>query len=69
MINTILASNLRKLRTDQNMSQGQLATAAGIGRKSIIKYEAATGNPSLYTIEDLASVLNVSVIELLTEGR
>ena len=68
MINHVLAQNLRKYREASGLSQVRLAALSGINRKSIINMEKATGNPSLYTLEDIAKCLDVSIIDLLTEG-
>ena len=68
MINHVLAKNVRKFRIMSGYSQVRLATLSGVNRKSIIEIEKATANPSLYTLEDIAKCLDVSIIDLLTEG-
>ena len=66
MINHVLAKNVRKFRIMSGYSQVRLAVMIGISRKTIINIENATANPSIYTLEDIAKCLDVSIIDLLT---
>jgi transcriptional regulator with XRE-family HTH domain len=63
----ILASNIRTLRREKNLSQEELAHLCGLHRTYIGSIERAERNATLSTLETLASTLNVSVTDLLTK--
>ena len=67
MIDRVLANNLRQERKKRNLTQVQLADMTGIERKTIIYYETCKHAANLNTIEDIATALQISVIDLLTE--
>ncbi len=59
-------ANLKRLRKRKGLSQVQLAEAAGVNRVHLARLESgAMTNPSLDTMERLATALGVSVIGLL----
>lgn len=60
-----LGVNLRKLRLEKSMSQGDLATALSVDRAYISNIENGRMNPTLSTLEKLAGALGVSVDTLL----
>jgi transcriptional regulator with XRE-family HTH domain len=60
-----LGRNLRRIRSDKNLSQGDIARALGIDRGYISNIENGKRNPTLATITKLARALKVSVEELL----
>ncbi len=64
-LRTILALNLKALRTQQKVAQEALALEAGVHRTMLSKIERALTNPSLETLVKLANTLNVNVSELL----
>jgi transcriptional regulator with XRE-family HTH domain len=64
----ILASNLRKIRLSQGLSQERLAERAGLHRTYIGSVERAERNISIDNIEALAKALRVSPTVLL-EGK
>lgn len=60
MAMAILSENVRKLRSDRGLTQRQLADAVGILHPRISEIERKKGNPTLGTIEKLASFFGVS---------
>jgi len=66
-MNTIqfLAHQIRKFRTQQRLSQAELAGKAGVSSSSVHRAENAGGDPTLTTLEGLSKGLGVSMIELL----
>jgi transcriptional regulator with XRE-family HTH domain len=53
-------ATLRLIRTDAQMTQEQLAHAAGVGRSYVGEVENGVRNPTLTTIWQLAAALKVS---------
>ena len=62
----ILAKNLRALRHADGMSQEDLAARCGLHRTYVGSVERGERNVTLSTLEALASVLGVSVTDLLS---
>lgn len=60
-----LGRNLKRIRTEKNMSQGDIARALGVDRGYISNIENGKRNPTLATIAKIAQVLKVSADELL----
>jgi len=60
-----LGKNLRRIRTEKGISQGDIVRALSMGRGFISNIENGKGNPTLTTITKLAKVLKVSIIELM----
>jgi transcriptional regulator with XRE-family HTH domain len=60
-----LATNLRKLRQEQGMSQEAFADHAGIHRTYVSDLERAARNPTITVVEKLAKALGVSAGALL----
>ena len=56
-----LIREIVRCRTEQNMSQQDLADATGIDRSDISKLENGNANPSLRTIQKLAKGLGKKV--------
>lgn len=59
------ALNLRRVRTEQELSQEALADLAGIDRTYVSALERERYSASLDTIEKLADVLKIEPHELL----
>lgn len=57
--------NLKKLRVQRKMSQGDIAHALGIHRSYISGLERGIRNPTLTNIERLAKALEVELSKLL----
>lgn len=63
----ILARNLREYRKQENLSQEEFAAMCGLHRTYVGSVERCERNVTLNTLQIFASVLGVSVAELLTE--
>lgn len=61
----MIGKKLKILRTKRNMSQYDLANAAGVSQGLIWQLEANRKNPGLETLLRLAQALSVSPEELL----
>jgi transcriptional regulator with XRE-family HTH domain len=60
-----LGQNLRKIRTKNNMSQVDLASALNVDRAYISNIENGRMNPTLSTLEKISNALGISSSELL----
>ncbi|MEM9362052.1 MAG: helix-turn-helix transcriptional regulator [Bacteroidota bacterium] len=54
-----------ELRTRKDWSQSDLARACGKDRQAMEKLENGKVNPTLYTLQEVASALEVSLSELI----
>jgi transcriptional regulator with XRE-family HTH domain len=59
------AMRLKRLQTDRQMSQADLAKASGVSREYIARLELAQQDPTLGTLQKLAKALKVKVGELV----
>jgi len=57
--------NLKKLRIQKKMSQGDISRALGVHRSYISGLERGIRNPTLVNIERLAKALEVELSKLL----
>jgi transcriptional regulator with XRE-family HTH domain len=64
-----IAGNVRRLRTDRGLSAAGLARASGVARATLAELEAGRGNPTIETLYGLASVLGVTLADLLVEAE
>lgn len=62
-----LGDRINKLRTQQNLSQGDLAEALNVSRQSISKWETGASTPDLDKIIKLSELFNVSLDELVLD--
>lgn len=60
------AENLRRLRLEHFLSQGELARRAGLHAVTLTRLEGGATAPSTRTVRALAEVLNVEPRELAT---
>ncbi|MDD3337391.1 MAG: helix-turn-helix transcriptional regulator [Lachnospiraceae bacterium] len=60
---------LSERRKELKMTQKDLATEIQVTDKAVSKWERGLGFPDINTIEPLADVLNVSIIELMKSER
>jgi transcriptional regulator with XRE-family HTH domain len=65
-LTTTLAANIRSFREDRGISQEDLADACGLHRTYVGSVERGERNVTLSTLEAFASVMGVSVPQLLT---
>jgi ribosome-binding protein aMBF1 (putative translation factor) len=63
----VLGENVKRLRTGLGFSQADLARAIGTDQSAIGLVELKRANPTLRTIERLATVLETTVVELLSK--
>ena len=64
-----LSRNMLHLRQARNLSQGALASLAGLPRSTVTHIESGSGNPSLRNLIKIADALRVSIEELLARPR
>jgi len=64
-ISTKIGKNLKRIRTEKKMSQGDISRKLGMDRGYISGVENGKRNPTLATIQKLANALGVSADELL----
>ena len=64
----MLAQNIKKLRKQRKLSQEELAKKAGVTYSTLIKLESGVNkNPTIRTLQQVASALDVSLDELTNE--
>lgn len=63
----IIALNLKKLRTERNLSLGQLAAEAGISKTMLSDIEKGNSNPTINTIWKIANGLKVPYTKLIDD--
>lgn len=68
-ITTVLADNIREFRRQHGLSQEDFAAQCGLHRTYVGSVERGERNVTLSTLEVFASVLDVSVPELLTPRK
>lgn len=62
----MLASNIKKLRKEQHLSQEELARKASITYSTLIKIESGLNkNPTLETLTKIAAAFEVKLDELV----
>ena len=66
-VKDILAQNLIKLRTENNLTQTELAEKLNYTDKSISKWEHGETTPPIDVLKDIADLYNVSLDYLVTE--
>jgi transcriptional regulator with XRE-family HTH domain len=60
-----LGENMRRIREEKKMSQGDICRALNLDRAHVSNIENGKQNPTLDTIEKIAQALGVSVDKLL----
>lgn len=60
-----LGKNMKRIRLDKGISQGDISRALNVARSFVSNIENGKTNPTLATISKLAKVLGVSVGELM----
>jgi transcriptional regulator with XRE-family HTH domain len=64
-----IGANVRRLRLERGLTQEALAEAIGLELRSFQRIEAATANPSLAVLVNLADVLGVKPGALLEKAE
>ena len=65
---TIIGNNIRRLRKEKGLRQIDLAIAVGIDSSYLSEIENKKRNPTILLLDNIATVLEVSLIELLTDN-
>ena len=60
-----IGANLKQLRTERNLTLGQLSGLAGISKAMLSEMEKGMGNPTINTIWKIANGLKVPYTRLL----
>jgi len=60
-----LGNNLKRIRLEKGMSQGDICRASGMDRGYISRVESGQKNPTISNLEKIAMALKVSPDELL----
>ena len=60
-----LGKNLKQIRTQKGMTQGDIVRTLGVSRSFVSNIENGKTNPTLSTIKRIADALGVSVDRLL----
>ena len=65
-----LGENIYRLRTEKNLSQGDLADALDVSRQSVSKWENNSAVPELEKLLNMAALFGITLDELVTgEGK
>jgi transcriptional regulator with XRE-family HTH domain len=64
-----VASNVRALRTQADMTLAELASAANLGKSTLAQLESGKGNPSVETLWAIAAALQVPFARIVDEVR
>lgn len=66
-LNKIISSNLKRLRTERNLSLSNLSELSGVSKVMIGQIERGQSNPTINTIWKIANGLKVSYTSLIDE--
>jgi transcriptional regulator with XRE-family HTH domain len=66
-ISAIVASNLHRLRTQAELSIGEVARRAGVSKSTVSALESGTANPSIETLWAIAMALGLPFGQLVLE--
>lgn len=64
-----LAENIRKFRTDADLTQAKLADLVGVTRATVTQWETGWSQPRMGAVEKLSEVLGVSMPELVDDSN
>jgi transcriptional regulator with XRE-family HTH domain len=64
-----VATNVRALRMQADMTLAELATAAGLGKSTLAQLESGKANPSVETLWAIAAALKVPFARIVEEVR
>jgi len=64
-ISLIIGENLKRIRSEHDLSLGQLATMSGVSKMMLSQIEKGTSNPSINTVWKIADALQVPYTSLL----
>lgn len=63
----MVSRNIQRIRTERELSLGELARRAGVSKQTLSKIEQGQGNPTIGTLEEVARALGIRITGLLTE--
>ena len=66
-IGKVIAWNLKKFRTERNLTLGQLSSVSGISKAMLAEIEKGNSNPTINTILKIANGLNIPYTSLMEE--
>lgn len=66
VIKNIIAENMKRLRKEKDLSQKRLSELSGVSIPFVKGLESARQNPSIETLDKIASALGVEIVTLLT---
>lgn len=66
-LNSTLSENVRRLRTNRDLTFDELAKRAGLSKGMLVQIEQARTNPSIGTLCKLANALGVTINRLIDE--
>lgn len=64
-----LAENIKKFRTDADLTQAKLADLVGVTRATVTQWETGWSQPRMGAVEKLSQVLGVSMSELVDDSN
>lgn len=64
-LNNIISSNLKRLRTERNLSLGQLSELSGVSKVMLSQIEKGESNPTINTIWKIATGLQIPYTSLI----
>ena len=65
----MFGDKLKKLRTDNNLTQDELAEKIMVTRTAISKWETNRGYPSIDSLKELSKLFDISIDELIQDER
>src|SRR3954466_7244391 len=63
----VVGRNVRRLRSERQLSLGALAGLAGVAKQTLANLESGTGNPTIETLPAVSRAAGVGVTWLLRE--
>ena len=64
-----LAANVRRLRKEKGLSQGEVARSLGVDQAAVSLIELKRSNPTMRMLDAIADLLGVSSAELLSKAK
>jgi transcriptional regulator with XRE-family HTH domain len=65
----LVGANVRRIRRKKGLTQERLAEISGFSQQYISGLEQGNRNPTVVTVYELASALDVGYLELLTRQK
>lgn len=60
-----IGENIKRIRTEKNLTQKQLGDLCGMADSAIRRYELGKANPKIETVEKIAKALGVLIIDIM----